>query len=156
VALVLEHHPLPMHPHARLAALAVQAARRQGKAWPLHDALFAHRRALGRDDILRYASEIGLDAGRFTADLDDQQVAAEVDADTKLAMSVGARGTPASFVNGRPVVGAKPYSEFASVVEDELAKANALLQAGTPLAEVYLARCRANVDAFAKASKAAK
>jgi hypothetical protein len=51
------------------AALCASAAARQGTFWPMHDQLLAHQDALTADDLLRYAAELGLDTGRFTADL---------------------------------------------------------------------------------------
>ncbi|MBK6579860.1 MAG: hypothetical protein IPG17_27470 [Sandaracinaceae bacterium] len=52
-------------------------------------------------------------------------------------MSLGAAGTPSSFINGRNLRGAQPYEAFVVVVEEELAKARALVARGTPRARVY-------------------
>ena len=49
---------------------------------------------------------------------------AEIDADIAEAKSVGVTGTPAFFVNGRFLSGAKPFSEFATVINAELQKQN--------------------------------
>ena len=37
------HLPLAVHPHAELAAVAVEAAARQGKFWEMHELLFEHQ-----------------------------------------------------------------------------------------------------------------
>jgi protein-disulfide isomerase len=47
------------------------------------------------------------------------------------------QGTPNFFLNGRQVVGAQPYEEFKKVIDDEIAKADKLLAAGTPSNQLY-------------------
>jgi protein-disulfide isomerase len=39
-------------------------------------------------------------------------------------MALGASGTPAFFVNGRFINGAKPFAEFAKVINAELQRLN--------------------------------
>ena len=131
-----------MHAKAMGAALAMQAAGRQGKAWQMHDKMFENNRALDRPDLEKYAEEIGLDVAKFKKDMDDPSVKAEVLADQKIANSVGATGTPASYINGRKVTGAKPFEEFKAIIDAELAEANKLIEQGTPLAEVYKKRSK--------------
>ena len=65
VKLVFKQFPLDMHSQAALAAAAAVAAHRQGKFWPLHDAMFADRTHLSRQTILAMAGSIGLDTKRF-------------------------------------------------------------------------------------------
>ena len=52
------------HPHAEQAAEAAEAGAAQGRFWEMHDTLFEHQEALEDDDLLLYAVEIGIDAGR--------------------------------------------------------------------------------------------
>jgi predicted DsbA family dithiol-disulfide isomerase len=137
VALVLKHMPLRSHKKAEGAAIATQAAHRQGKAWEMHKKLFENRRALDRGHLEQYAEELGLDVAKFKADLDDPKVKEEVLTDQKAALAAGARSTPTCYINGRPVRGAKPFSTFSEIVETEIATANELIKSGTPLAEVY-------------------
>src|SRR5256885_12895837 len=59
------NQPLPFHEHARGAAKAFLAASRQGKAWQLHDKMFAHQDRLTASDLEGYAKEVGLDAERW-------------------------------------------------------------------------------------------
>lgn len=123
------------------AALAFQAANRQGKAWAMHDKLFANQGALTRPDLDRYAKEIfGIDAAKFAKDMDDPKLKEEVQADSKLGTSVGAAGTPTFFINGRQIVGAQPFEKFKAMIDDEIKKADELIKAGTPLADVYKKR----------------
>jgi predicted DsbA family dithiol-disulfide isomerase len=138
----MKNLPLPMHKNSMGAALAMQAANRQGKAWLMYDKMFENQRALGREELERYANELGLDVGKFKTDLDDPKLKDEVDGDLRVAQTVGVGGTPTFFVNGQPVTGARPFEDFVSVIDDELAKAEALLKDGVPLADVYEKRAK--------------
>jgi predicted DsbA family dithiol-disulfide isomerase len=131
------HQPLPFHDKAMDAALAMQAAHRQGKGWKMHDKMFENNQALTRDDLTRYAQEIGLDATRFKRDMDDPKLKEEVLADQKVGNSVGASGTPTFFINGKKLVGAQPVEQFTSVIDEELKRANDLLKSGTPPEKLY-------------------
>ena len=142
MAVVFRNQPLPFHDHAMDAAIAFQAANRQGKAWAMHDKMFANQGALTRADLDKYAKEIfGLDAAKFAKDMDDSTTKDEVLADQKLGTSVGAAGTPTFFINGHQLVGAQPFEKFKALIDEEIKQADALIKAGTPLADVYKKRC---------------
>src|SRR3712207_2432708 len=67
---VFRHVPLvDVHPHARLAAEAAEAAAAQGRFWEMHDRLFAGQDRLTAEDLLGYAAATGLDVPRFARDL---------------------------------------------------------------------------------------
>ncbi|HEV8320544.1 MAG TPA: DsbA family protein, partial [Myxococcota bacterium] len=138
VRLVFKHMPLTFHKDARLAAIASVAAGRMGKFWEYHDQLWAAAgTSLGRDDLLRYAETLHLDAARFTAALDDPAVAFYVDDDVALATRLGVTGTPTFFVNGKKLVGALPYDAFKTAVDEALARAADLIKTGVARASVY-------------------
>jgi protein-disulfide isomerase len=118
-------HPLPMHPNAMPAAEAAMAANAQGKFHEMDAKLFANQQKLTRENFLVWAKELGLDVDRFTKELDAHTYAEAIQADVKEADAIGASGTPASFVNGRYLSGAKPYSAFKEVIDEELAWAKA-------------------------------
>ena len=50
---------------------------------------------------------------------------------------IGARGTPAFFINGKPLVGAQPFEAFKAEIDEELKNADALLKNGRPVAKLY-------------------
>ena len=64
---------------------------------------------------------LGLDLTQFDAALDQGTFASAVAADIAQGQSVGVNGTPTFFINGVAVVGAVPYSELQSVIDEELA-----------------------------------
>ena len=123
--MVYKMHPLPMHQNAMIAAQAAMAAHAQGKFAAMHDKLLANSTSLSREHILQLAAEAGLDVERFTRDLDAGAYKTSIDAQTQEVMSIGASGTPASFVNGRFISGAQPYEAFKRLVDEALAKTKA-------------------------------
>ncbi len=125
VRLAFKHYPLTsIHPQAMDAALAAVAAQRQGRFWEMHEKLFANQRALGRDQLLQYARELGLDLPRFEADLASPEVKAQVTADIQLARRAGVRGTPTIFVNGR-LLQNRSLEGFKELIEPQLKAAAA-------------------------------
>jgi Na+/H+ antiporter NhaA len=121
---VWRHLPLSdVHPNARLAAEATEAAARQGAFWQLRDLLFEHQEALGKRDIVRYADELGLDVDRFIEDLRKHVGAARVDADVSSADLSGVSGTPTFFVNGRRHHGAFDIAALSAAVKAARARA---------------------------------
>jgi protein-disulfide isomerase len=122
VKVIFKNQPLPFHNNARPAAMAAMAANEQGKFWEMHDKLFANQQNLDRASLEKYASELGLDMGKFKAALDSNKFDAYLTADSNEGMRVGANGTPTFFINGRQVVGAQPVEAFKAVIDDELKK----------------------------------
>ena len=110
------HTPLTeIHPHALAASAAAEAAALQGRFWEMHELLFHHQKALGDDDLRRYAAELGLDLERFDGDLASAGVIARIRRDVDSAAASGqVRGTPTLFIDG--VLHQGPYDE-ASLLE---------------------------------------
>jgi protein-disulfide isomerase len=123
VRLVYRHLPLDrIHPSARGAAEAAACADEQGQFWPYHDKLFQNNRALAKEDLLRYATDAGLDVTRFQACFDERRFKDKVEADLQAARAVGISGTPAFIVNGIMLSGAQPAEAFYKVIDQELAR----------------------------------
>ena len=114
--------PLSFHQFAMPAAMAAMAAHDQGKYWEFHDKLFANQKALTREDFIKYAKELNLNVAKFTADLDSAKNKALIEADAAEAAKLGVTGTPAFFINGRFLNGAKPFAAFAELINQELKK----------------------------------
>jgi len=137
VRFVFKHNPLPMHQNAMPASEAAMAANAQGKFWEMYEKLWANQRALTREDLERYAQEIGLDMARFKRSLDTHEFQRVIQADQALAQQLGARGTPNFFINGRPLRGAQPFEAFKTVIDEEIQRAERLVKSGTPRSRLY-------------------
>ncbi len=137
VRIAFKHNPLGFHPRAKPAALAAEAAGRQGKFWEMHDKLFENQKQLTDENFLAWAGELGLDIDKFKTDLTDAALAKKITTHQAQGMTLGARGTPAFFVNGRFLSGAQPFAKFKTLIDQEKAKAEKLVAAGTPRAKVY-------------------
>ena len=124
VRIVWKNYPLEMHQDAPLAHLAAMAAAEQGKFWEYHDKLFGNPGQLKREQLLKYAGDLGLDMKRFQQALDTARGKPLIDADSAEARSLGVTGTPAFFVNGKFLSGAKPIEEFRKVIDAELTRLN--------------------------------
>jgi len=96
------HFPLrDIHPDAERAAEAAEAAAAQGAFWQMHDRMYESRGALSREDLIGYASELGLESERVGAELDSEAHRPRVQRDVDSGISSGITGTPGFFVGGR-------------------------------------------------------
>jgi Na+/H+ antiporter NhaA len=132
---VWRHLPLTdVHPHALGAAEAAEAAAAQGKFWEMHDQLLEPPGGLTASDLLRYASEIGLDTGRFTADLRNRTGEAKIASDIDSADLSSVSGTPTFFINGKRHHGAYDIATLSDAVRT--ARAQTLLNSRSKLRRV--------------------
>ena len=128
--LVYRDFPLvQIHPGATPAAEGAECAKDQGKFWEMHDAIFDEQEKLGSgtiqftsDDVKKWAANIGLDTSKFNQCLDSGKYKQEVEKDLADGSASGVNGTPATFINGRLVSGAQPFSAFKLIIDEELKK----------------------------------
>jgi NhaA family Na+:H+ antiporter len=114
---VFRHLPLlEVHPHAQLAAEAVEAAAAQGAFWAMHDRLFAHQDELDAPSLLEHAAALGLDLERFARELGDGTYGQRIRDDVAGAEAGGVRGTPTFFVNGVRHEGRAATDELAAAL----------------------------------------
>ena len=98
---VFRHFPLAeIHPHARAAAFAAEAAGRQADFWAMHEYLFEQQHALEDADLHQYALDLGLKPARFDRDRTSPEVARRIDRDRASGERSGVMGTPTFYVNG--------------------------------------------------------
>jgi protein-disulfide isomerase len=137
VRFAFKHNPLSFHAQAMPAALAAEAAGEQGKFWEMHDKLFAHQKDLNDKNFEKWAKEIGIDVTKFKAAVKDPATKKRVEAHQAAGTAIGARGTPAFFINGRFLSGAQPLTSFKALIDAELKEAEALVAGGTSRSGVY-------------------
>jgi protein-disulfide isomerase len=120
IKLIFKQFPLDTHSQAALAAAAAISAHQQGKFWPMHNTLFAHRSQLSRPSILELARNIGLDMKRFEADLDSPETKKTVARDVEDGDRAGVEGTPTVFINGRKYNGPLDLPAIRKVIDEQL------------------------------------
>jgi Na+/H+ antiporter NhaA len=124
VRYVWRHLPLSdVHPNARLAAEASEAAAAQGAFWPMHDRLLEHQDALQPSDLMRHAEQLELDVGRFAYELRTRAAAPRIAEDVEGAELSGVSGTPTFFINGRRHYGAYDIDTLSRAVRAAGARA---------------------------------
>ncbi len=120
VRLVVKNYPYIYRDYSHLAAEASLAARDQGKYWEMHDMLLKKSPKLDRDSLINYARELGLDVKKFTESVDGKKHAMEIERDKKLAVDMDLFSTPTFFINGRRVIGERPFAYFRKIIDEEL------------------------------------
>ncbi len=146
--IVWKNSPLPFHQNARPAAeaaMGVYALAGPAAFWKFHDAAFANQQSLSDAKYVEWAGLLGVDAKSFRRGLDAHTWSAKVDEDLALSKKLNVTGTPHFFINGVEISGAQPHDKFAEVIEDELKKASAKIEAGTPRDQVYAVLTAENV-----------
>jgi protein-disulfide isomerase len=127
VRFVYRDFPLAeMHPEATPAANAAQCAGEQGRYWEFHNALYETQAELGSTLYGWIAERLELDVAAFGECVESGSQFAEVQADYEAGMQLGVNGTPTFFVNGTPLVGSVPLSDFQQAIDLALANAGAL------------------------------
>jgi protein-disulfide isomerase len=121
VKLVYRDFPLSFHQNAQKAAEAAECAGEQDKYYEMHDKIFENQQAITTTNLKEYAKEIGLNTNEFNECLDSGEKANEVQKDFQDGQSIGVRGTPTFFINGKLLRGAQPFEEFQKIIEEELA-----------------------------------
>jgi len=110
---------------SEMAAQGAECAGEQGKFWEYHDKLFASAGsplAFTGGKLKSYAKELGIKSQAFNQCLDSGKHLKKVEGETAIGAFLGARGTPAFFLNGQLLVGAQPFEVFEAVIEKELKK----------------------------------
>ncbi len=120
VRLVIKNYPYKYRDYSHIAAEASLAARDQGKYWEMHDLLLRRSPQLDRSSLIQFAKELGLDLKKFTESLDAMKHAASIERDKKLAVDLDLYNTPTFFINGRKVVGNRPYEYFQNIIDEEM------------------------------------
>jgi protein-disulfide isomerase len=111
-----------IHPRARKAAEASLCANEQGRFWEMHGTLFEQPSALELTDLYKKAERLGLKTDSFKDCLESSRYAGQVENDLREGIQAGVTGTPAMFINGRIVTGARPYADLAGIIDAELAR----------------------------------
>ena len=88
----------------------------------------------GEQGIDAYAGKVGANVGKWKSCYSANKFKAKIQKDQATAVALGARGTPAFFINGRFLSGAQPFPAFQTLIDEELKKAKA---SGVSKADYY-------------------
>jgi len=111
VAFIFRNFPLTtIHPNARAAAAAAEAAGLQGKYWEMHNMLYEGQadweKLTGEqrtDVFLNYASSLGIDKEKFKTDLASSAVNSKISFDQALGNKIGVNATPTFYIDGTQI-----------------------------------------------------
>lgn len=129
-----------VHPQsATEPALAACAGAQQGKFKAVETLIWEKayaKRDFKPETMDGIAKEAGLDMAKYKADKAGvcKQIIAN---DRKDLSAVGTSGTPAFYINGRFLSGARPVDQFKALVDEELKKANERVKKGEASAATY-------------------
>ena len=106
---VFRHLPLAsIHDKAFISSMAAEAAGAQGSFWEMHDILYQKQSEWSGYTVEEFvewvtfeAEALELDIDQFTADLNDEDVRAELEADVGERLALGLHYTPFVVINGR-------------------------------------------------------
>lgn len=130
------HFPIDsIHPNARGAHRAAEAAGSQGKFFEMHDILYANQQSWssssnGKAIFESYATQLGLDMVKFQTDYSDETVNNIINADLEAGKALGVTGTPGFVLNGRLLEDneRRGIVEFFKAIDDEIARVSAAPQ----------------------------
>lgn len=131
VAFVYRNNPLTsIHPNAKAAASAAEAAGLQGRYWEMHRFLFAQQDSWKNSsaserasDFETYARQIGVkDMEKFKTDMGSDSVSEKINFDLSLGKKAGVSATPTILVDGKKIESDTwgDETKFRQVIEDAL------------------------------------
>jgi protein-disulfide isomerase len=124
VRVVFRHFPLPQHPNAIAAALASEAASRQGKFWEMYSIIYSNQTTWENDsaetakaEFEGYATQLGLDKQKFASDVAATSTLKRVEDGRAEAQSLSLTYTPTFFVNGKVIANPQGYEAFKALID---------------------------------------
>jgi len=112
------------HPMALPAALAAEAAGKQGLFWPMHELIFGAAGEFDGDDLVRWAGEIGLDMARWEADRHSDELDEHIRKMRLEGSRTGVDGTPTFFLDNWRIAVTPTHEHLAAYVNHFLAHMN--------------------------------
>lgn len=126
VTFVYRNFPLDqIHPNAREAAYAAEAAASQNAFYPFHDVLFEKQSEwsdVGDPYPLfeKYATDLNLDPEKFKSDYESDAVKEKVQNDYLSGVEVDVQGTPTFYLNGNRIRSPQSTEELRSILSEAI------------------------------------
>jgi len=109
-----------IHPQAKMAAVATEAAALQGKFWEMHHIVFENQRRIHETALMEYAQRIGLNISQFEKDLQNYSLVEKVENDFESGLRSGVNATPTFFIDGKKYNGNWEVNNLESFIKREL------------------------------------
>ncbi len=106
-----------MHENAMLAHVAANCAHEQGKFWAMHDKIFANQENISKEDLKKYAGQIGLREQVFNSCLNSNKYNKEIVEDLNNGVRLGVGLTPTWFINGFKLEGALTLEQWKELLD---------------------------------------
>jgi protein-disulfide isomerase len=90
----------------------------------MHDLMFEEQKELAVPQLKEKAGRLGLDQAAFDACMDSNKYAQVIQEDLQTGSEAGVSGTPAMFINGRPLSGAVDAATLSQIIDEELERGN--------------------------------
>lgn len=116
VRLILKEFPI-LGPSSVVATHATLAAKKQGKYFELHKALYQHKGGLDEGTIMALAESVGLDMTKLRRDMKDPEIDKIIARNEKLASELGVNGTPSFIIGDTPHPGALSADELKAAIK---------------------------------------
>lgn len=100
-----------MHPDACFMSRGALAAAKQGNYWEMSSLLYENQ-PKKMEDMLKLANQLNFDKEKFIKDFESREITEKIDKEIKYGGKLGIDATPTMYINGRKIVGVKPYYEF--------------------------------------------
>lgn len=124
---VFRNFPLPQHANAPEAAEAAEAAKAQGNFFGMFNLLYSNQNSWANASdptsyFVTYAKALHLNVNKFESDVKNKKYANVIQKDINDGYAVNVNATPTFFLNGVPMVGVLPYSDFQTAIDKDLGK----------------------------------
>lgn len=121
-ARIVYRHLLQLGEASLRAAEAAECAGDQGKFWEMRNAIYRNQVSLYTtsdfDAALAYlAQTIDLDTNAYSVCMQSRMHRTRIEADFRAAQEAGIRSRPVFDINGRRLVGARPFEDFQEIID---------------------------------------
>lgn len=126
---VFRNFPLPQHANAPEAAEAAEAAKAQGNFFGMFNLLYTNQNTWANVNdptsyFVTYAKALHLNLDKFKSDVKSKKYAKVIQEDINDGYAVGVNATPSFYLNGVPMIGVLPYSDFQTAIDAALKKSS--------------------------------
>jgi protein-disulfide isomerase len=117
----------PFHGNSEFVIKVLESARKQNRYWEALEVLFQYQPYWGSHHnpqpqlVWKYLPESGVNIDQIKEDMNDPEINQIIQQDKKDAITLGVRGTPSFFINGKPLQ-QFGYEPLRSAIQAELKK----------------------------------